>query len=70
MSPERILGIPFFTGPVEEAVAETWRGGLVVAPLGPDLANELRMVDIAGVLCFGIVTMTAGYRLATPQPLI
>jgi hypothetical protein len=42
MSPERILGIPFFTGSVEEAVAETWRGGLVVAPSGPNLANELR----------------------------
>lgn len=38
------MGIPFFTGTVEEAVVATWRGGLVVAPSGPNLANELRKV--------------------------
>ena len=41
---EQILGIPFFTGTVDEAVAEALRGALVVAPSGPNLANELRRV--------------------------
>ena len=47
MSRERILGIPFFTGTVEESVAETWRGALVVAPSGsPRAARTLdRMGD-------------------------
>ena len=45
MARERILGIPFFTGSVDEAVAETWCGGLVVAPLGPNLANRKSQDD-------------------------
>jgi len=47
MDRKRILGIPFFTRSVEEAVAETWRGGLVVAPPGsPRAARTLdRMGD-------------------------
>ncbi|MEY3481304.1 MAG: hypothetical protein RIQ71_2079, partial [Verrucomicrobiota bacterium] len=69
---ERILGVPFFTGSVEEAVAETWRGGLVVAPSGPNLANELRRVpdyrravEAADVALTDSAVMVAVYRAAT-----
>jgi len=72
MSPECILGIPFFTGTVEEVVAETWRGGLVVAPSGPNLANELRTVpdyrravETAEVALTDSAVMVAVYRAAT-----
>lgn len=72
MSRERILGIPFFTGSVEEAVGETWRGGLVVAPSGPNLANELRRVpdyrravEGAEVALTDSAVMVAVYRAAT-----
>ncbi|MFM8658043.1 MAG: hypothetical protein ACKOD5_13070, partial [Chthoniobacterales bacterium] len=72
MSRERILGIPFFTGSVEEAVAETWRGGLVVAPSGPNLANALRnvpdyrhAVETADVALSVSVVMVAVYRAAS-----
>ena len=72
MARERILGIPFFTGSVEEAVAETWRGGLVVAPSGPNLANELRRVpdyrravETADVALTDSAVMVAVYRAAT-----
>ena len=72
MSRERILGIPFFTGSVEEAVAETWRGALVVAPSGPNLANELRSVpdyrhavEMADVALTDSAVMVAVYRAAT-----
>ena len=37
----RILGVDFFKGTVEEAVEESRKGGLVVAPSGPGLANDL-----------------------------
>lgn len=72
MSRERILGIPFFAGAVEEAVAETWRGGLVVAPSGPNLANELRRVPHyrtavqgADVALTDSAVMVAVYRATT-----
>src|SRR4051794_644821 len=35
-----ILGLPFFSGTVEEAAAEALRGGLTVAPAGPTMADE------------------------------
>ena len=76
MARERILGIPFFTGTVEEAVAETWRGGLVVAPSGPNLANELRRVpdyrravEGAEVALTDSAVMVAVYRAATGKNL-
>ena len=72
MSRERILGIPFFTGSVDEAVAEALRGGLVVAPSGPNLANELRnvpdyrrAVETADVALTDSAVMVAMYRAAT-----
>ena len=72
MSRERILGIPFFTGSVEQAVVETWRGGLVVAPSGPNLANELRdvpdyrhAVENADVALTDSAVMVVVYRAAT-----
>ncbi len=37
----RILGVDFFKGTVEEAVEMSRDGGLVVAPSGPGLANDL-----------------------------
>ena len=74
MSREYILGIPFFTGSVEEAVAQTWSGGLVVAPSGPNLANELRAVpdyrravETADVALTDSAVMVAMYRAATGQ---
>ena len=76
MARERILGIPFFTGSVEEAVGETWRGGLVVAPSGPNLANELRRVpdyrravEGAEVALTDSAVMVAVYRAATGKNL-
>ncbi len=37
----RILGIDYFIGSVEQAVAKTLAGGLVVAPSGPGMAVDL-----------------------------
>ena len=37
----RILGISFFAGGVDVALAHALNGGLVVAPSGPGLANDL-----------------------------
>ncbi len=72
MSREYILGIPFFTGTVEQAVGETLRGALVVAPSGPNLANELRRVHAyreavqsADVAITDSAVMVAVYRAAT-----
>jgi UDP-N-acetyl-D-mannosaminuronic acid transferase (WecB/TagA/CpsF family) len=72
MSREQILGIPFFTGSVEEATEEAWGGALVVAPAGPTLANELRRVpsyrsalENADVALTDSATMVALYLLAT-----
>jgi len=67
-----ILGIPFFTGTVEEAVDEALRGGLVVAPSGPNLAGELRRVpsyraavSTADMALTDSAAMVAFYRMAT-----
>lgn len=73
MPRQQILGIPFFTGTVEEAVSETLRGALVVAPSGPNLAGELRTVPdyrravqgAADVALTDSAVMVAVYRLAT-----
>lgn len=72
MTRQNILGIPFFTGSVEEAVGEALRGGLVVAPSGPNLANELlqvpdyrRAVEGADVALTDSAVMVAVFRLAT-----
>lgn len=37
----RILGIDFFDGPIDAAVARAMQGGLVLAPSGPGLAVDL-----------------------------
>lgn len=72
MSHEQILGIPFFTGSVEEAVEEVLGGALVVAPSGPNLANELRRVPEyraavqgADVALTDSAVMVTVFRLAT-----
>lgn len=71
-STQRILGLPFFTGPVEEAVEECLRGALVVAPSGPNLAGELRRVphyrrsvETAGVVLTDSAVMVSVFRMAT-----
>lgn len=38
---ERILGLDFFAGTVEQACTLAGKGGLVVAPAGPGLAHDL-----------------------------
>ncbi len=72
MMHEHILGIPFFTGTVKQAVEETMRGALVVAPSGPNLANELRRVPVyrsavtgADVALTDSAVMVAVHRMAT-----
>lgn len=72
MSREEILGVPFFTGSVEEAVEEALRGALVVAPSGPNLANELWSVPEyrdavvgADVVLTDSGVMVAVHRLTT-----
>lgn len=42
MNPEVILGVPFFKGTLDQAVAASTAGGLIVAPSGPGLAWDLR----------------------------
>jgi UDP-N-acetyl-D-mannosaminuronic acid transferase (WecB/TagA/CpsF family) len=37
----RVLGVPFFTGTVEESLAIAERGGLIVFPSGPGMACDL-----------------------------
>lgn len=37
----RVLGVDFFDGNVEKAIKESQAGGLIVAPSGPGLANDL-----------------------------
>ncbi len=46
----RILGVPFFTGTVGEAVAEALQGGLVLAPSGPGMGHDLRRADYCAAL--------------------
>lgn len=38
----RVLGVPFFTGGLDEAIERSLSGHLVIAPSGPNLAGELR----------------------------
>lgn len=72
MTSEQILGIPFFTGTVDEAVSRTLLGALVVAPSGPNLAGELRRVpdyrsavEGADVALTDSAIMVVTFRLAT-----
>jgi exopolysaccharide biosynthesis WecB/TagA/CpsF family protein len=37
----RILGIDFFSGPIDSAIARAMRGGLVLAPSAPGLSDDL-----------------------------
>lgn len=72
MNTEQILGIPFFVGEAAGAVEAALRGGLVVAPSGPNLAGELRRIPAyraavqgADVALTDSAIMVAVYRLAT-----
>lgn len=47
----RILGLPFYNGTVEDAVALTLQGGLVLAPSGPGLASVDREPRYYQALC-------------------
>ena len=42
----KILGVSFFKGTVEEACKKAQSGGLVVAPSGPGMANDLPRCEI------------------------
>lgn len=73
MLPTRqILGLPFFTGSLAQAVDAAWQGALVVAPSGPNLANELRdlpayrlAVQQADVVLTDSAVMVAMHRCVT-----
>jgi UDP-N-acetyl-D-mannosaminuronic acid transferase (WecB/TagA/CpsF family) len=75
MNTQQVLGLPFFTGTVEEAVEEALRGALVVAPSGPNLAGELRRVSAyrkavqekADVVLTDSAVMVAVFRFVTGQ---
>ncbi len=75
MLPTRqILGLPFFTGPLDQAVQAAWQGALVVAPSGPNLANELRdlpayreAVQRADVVLTDSAAMVAMHRWVTGE---
>jgi N-acetylglucosaminyldiphosphoundecaprenol N-acetyl-beta-D-mannosaminyltransferase len=76
MQRQNVLGIPFFTGSVPDAVSQAWRGALVVAPAGPTLANELlnvpdyrRAVESADVALTDSAVMVCLYFLATGRAL-
>ncbi|GAB5559638.1 MAG: hypothetical protein SynsKO_12850 [Synoicihabitans sp.] len=44
-SRERILGVDFYTGSIDEAIEEALNGALVLAPSGPGLADDLTRSD-------------------------
>jgi N-acetylglucosaminyldiphosphoundecaprenol N-acetyl-beta-D-mannosaminyltransferase len=71
-----ILGLPFFTGTVEKALEQVRQGALLVAPSGPNLANEWvrdpayrHALCQAGVVLTDSAVMLAAYRLRTGQRL-
>ncbi len=72
METHAILGLPFFVGTVHEAVQAACNGALVMAPSGPNLANELRTlpayraaVQQADVILTDSAVMVAVYAVAT-----
>lgn len=78
MTPEnsthKILGLSFFTGTVEQALEQVRQGALLVAPSGPNLANELvrdpayrDAVCRAGVVLTDSAVMLAAYQIRTGQ---
>jgi N-acetylglucosaminyldiphosphoundecaprenol N-acetyl-beta-D-mannosaminyltransferase len=67
-----ILGLPFFSGTLEQAVDTALQGGVVAAPSGPGLANDFvispsyrRALQGAHLLLTDSAVMVALYRLAT-----
>jgi N-acetylglucosaminyldiphosphoundecaprenol N-acetyl-beta-D-mannosaminyltransferase len=71
-----ILGLPFFTGTVEQALEQVRQGALLVAPSGPNLAKELvqdnayrQAVRGAEVVLTDSAVMLAAYRLRTGRQL-
>lgn len=76
ISTRPILGLEFFVGSLEEAVSATLNGALVVAPSGPNLANELRdvpayrnAVQAADVRLTDSAVMVAVYALVSGERL-
>jgi len=74
---ESILGLPFYNGTVAGALEETLSGALVVAPSGPNLANELSTspayragVQKADLVLTDSAVMVAIYRLATGRSVV
>lgn len=72
METHPILGLPFFVGTIEQALKATFDGALVIAPSGPNLANELRdlpayraAVQQADVTLTDSAVMVAVYATAT-----
>jgi N-acetylglucosaminyldiphosphoundecaprenol N-acetyl-beta-D-mannosaminyltransferase len=71
-----ILGLPFFTGTVEQALDEVKQGALLVAPSGPNLANEWvrdacyrDAVRQAGIVLTDSAVMLGTYQIRTGQKL-
>jgi len=67
-----ILGLPFFVGTIPQALDATLKGGMVVAPSGPNLAHELchlpayrSAVQHADLILTDSAVMVAVYRWAT-----
>jgi len=67
-----ILGLSFFVGTIEQVLQATFKGALVVAPSGPNLANELRdlpayrhAVQQADITLTDSAVMVAVYTYAT-----
>ena len=55
-----ILGVSFFKGTVEEACKKAQSGGLVVAPSGPGMANDLPSCEI-----YAQALLTNNYKVLT-----
>ena len=67
-----ILGLPFFVGTIQQVLEATLKGGMVVAPSGPNLAHELchlpayrSAVQHADLILTDSAVMVAVYRWAT-----
>ncbi len=72
MKTHPILGLSFFVGTVEQALQAMFEGSLVVAPSGPNLANELRdlpayraAIQQADVTLTDSAVMVAAYASVT-----
>ena len=71
-----VLGLPFFTGTLDEALERVREGCLLVAPSGPNLANELQQDSVyrhavgqAGVVLTDSAVMVGAFWLRTGERL-